>query len=87
MNIKNLFQNFPQFEAGQVWLAGAGPGRLGMVTLECVHALQTCDTIIYDALVNSEILEWALKETDLIFAGKTRRCMLDPPRGYYPTHD
>ena len=70
MNIDNLFQNFPQFEAGQVWLAGAGPGRLGMVTLECVHAIQTCDTIIYDALVNAEILEWAREETDLIFAGK-----------------
>ena len=87
MNINNLFQNFPQFEAGQVWLAGAGPGRLGMVTLECVHAIQTCDMIIYDALVNSEILEWARARDRFNFRRQTRRRMLDPSRGHYPTHD
>ncbi len=70
MNLDTIFTDFPKFEPGQVWLAGAGPGRLGMLTLECLHALQSADCIIYDALVNEKILQWANQDAELIFAGK-----------------
>ncbi len=66
----NLFANMPAFNKGEVWLAGAGPGRIGMITLECIYAIQHADCIIYDALINNEILNWAQADTELIFAGK-----------------
>ncbi len=68
--LAEIFSQMPIFNAGEVWLAGAGPGRIGMVTLEVVYAVKNADHIIYDALINDEILQWAMPDTKLIFAGK-----------------
>jgi uroporphyrin-III C-methyltransferase len=61
---------FPDFLAGEVWLAGAGPGDPGLLTLYALHALKTADDIVHDALVDPRILELAGKQAKLIFAGK-----------------
>ena len=61
---------FPAFEPGWVWLAGAGPGAPGLMSLLCYHALQSCDVVVYDALVNPDILRWAKLGAELEFAGK-----------------
>jgi uroporphyrin-III C-methyltransferase len=58
------------FEAGHVWLAGAGPGAAGCLTLDVVSALGQADAIVYDALVDSSILAAARPEARLHFAGK-----------------
>lgn len=60
----------PRFEAGWVWLAGAGPGDVGLLTLHAVNALQQADAIIYDALVSEDILALARKDAELFYAGK-----------------
>ena len=44
---------FPNFEAGWVWLVGAGPGAPGLMSLLCYHAMQNCDVVVYDALGQS----------------------------------
>ncbi len=62
--------NLPQFEAGWVWLVGAGPGDPGLLTLHAVNALNQADVIVYDALVDERILDMASDHADLIFAGK-----------------
>lgn len=62
--------DFPDFAPGEVWLAGAGPGDPGLLTLHALHALRVADDIIYDALVGPRILELAGKHAELIFAGK-----------------
>jgi uroporphyrin-III C-methyltransferase len=62
--------NFPEFDPGWVWLAGAGPGKPGLVTLQVAHALGAADIVVYDALVNSEILGLARPGCDLEYAGK-----------------
>ncbi|MCT8997098.1 uroporphyrinogen-III C-methyltransferase [Chelativorans intermedius] len=49
----------PPFEPGHVWLAGAGPGGLGCLTLEVAAALQAADVVIYDALVDPAVLQAA----------------------------
>ena len=61
---------FPVFEAGWVWLVGAGPGAPGLMSLLCYHAMQNCDVVVYDALVNPDILRWVRPGTELEYAGK-----------------
>jgi uroporphyrin-III C-methyltransferase len=61
---------FPDFPPGEVWLAGAGPGDPGLLTLHALHALQTADDIVHDALVDPRILELAGAQSKLFFAGK-----------------
>ena len=61
---------FPAFEAGWVWLVGAGPGAPGLMSLLCYHALQSSDVVVYDALVNPGILNWVRPGTELEYAGK-----------------
>lgn len=69
--IKNLpFADFPAFQPGWVWLAGAGPGDPGLLTLHCLNALQQADVVVYDALVGADILRLANESATLEFAGK-----------------
>ena len=46
----------PEFDAGSVWLVGAGPGDPGLLTLHAWHALDQADVVLHDALVAGEIL-------------------------------
>ncbi len=62
--------DFPVFEKGWVWLVGAGPGAPGLMSLLCYHAMQNCDVVVYDALVNPDILRWVRVGTELEYAGK-----------------
>jgi uroporphyrin-III C-methyltransferase len=61
---------FPDFPPGEVWLAGAGPGDPGLLTLHALHALRMADDIVHDALVDPRILELAGPHAKLFFAGK-----------------
>lgn len=48
--------DLPVFESGSVWLAGAGPGDPGLLTLLALHALKSADVVVHDALVDARIL-------------------------------
>ncbi len=58
------------FEKGWVWLAGAGPGDPGLITVLGLHAIEHADVILFDALVNEELLKLARPGAELIYAGK-----------------
>ena len=55
---------------GICYLAGAGPGDLGLVTLRVKEVVQHADVVVYDALCNPEILQWAPAAAQIIYAGK-----------------
>jgi uroporphyrin-III C-methyltransferase len=66
----NLPIELPAFEPGWVWLAGAGPGDPGLLTLLALHGLRHADVVVYDALVSADILGLVRAGTSLEFAGK-----------------
>jgi uroporphyrinogen III methyltransferase / synthase len=57
-------------EKGKVYLVGAGPGDLGLVTLRAKECIESADVIIYDHLANPELLAWAHDDAEIIYAGK-----------------
>lgn len=62
--------DLPEFMPGSVWLAGAGPGEPGLLTLHAYAALQQADVIVHDALVDERILALARPGARLVHAGK-----------------
>ncbi len=60
----------PILESGHVWLAGAGPGDPGLLTLDAVAGLQQADVVVHDALVDQRVLALAGEQARLEFAGK-----------------
>ena len=59
--------------AGCVLLVGAGPGDPELLTLKGLRAVQGADVILYDNLVNAEILEYARRDAEKIYVGKKRK--------------
>ncbi len=53
-----------------ITLVGAGPGDPELITLKAVKAIQMADVILYDALVNEELLDYAKPSCTKIYVGK-----------------
>ena len=64
------FSQLATIMPGHVWLAGAGPGDPGLLTLLAAKALGEADVIVHDALVNDECLKLARPGALLEYAGK-----------------
>ncbi|MBX3490807.1 MAG: uroporphyrinogen-III C-methyltransferase [Parvibaculum sp.] len=60
----------PVFEPGWVWLVGAGPGDPGLLTLHALNALKQADIVVYDALVDEAVLQFANPRAKLEYSGK-----------------
>ncbi len=58
---------------GLLTVVGAGPGDIDLITLKAIKALENADVVLYDALVNEDLLEYA-KNAELIFVGKRKGC-------------
>ena len=57
-------------KSGKVYLVGAGPGDLGLVTLRAKECIENADVIVYDHLANPEMLGWARDDAEIVYAGK-----------------
>ncbi len=55
-------------------LVGAGPGDVDLITVKAIRVLKTADVVLYDALVNEELLEYINADAEIIFVGKRRGC-------------
>ena len=53
----------------KITLVGAGPGAIDLITLKGVQVLQNAKVVLYDALVNKELLNYA-KDAVLVPVGK-----------------
>jgi uroporphyrin-III C-methyltransferase len=67
---RHRMPELPSFERGWVWLAGAGPGDPGLLTLHALSALDQADVVVHDALVDQRVLALASAGVRRIAAGK-----------------
>lgn len=56
--------------SGKVYLVGAGPGDLGLITVRGKEILEQADVIMYDALANPELLKLCKEGAEIVNAGK-----------------
>ena len=56
---------------GKVYLVGAGPGHPELLTVKAAKLLQSSDVIVYDRLIQEEILSLAKPSAERIYMGKT----------------
>jgi len=57
---------------GKVYLTGAGPGDIGLLTLNALRAIKKADVIIYDRLANPDILKEAKNGCEFVYVGKEK---------------
>ncbi|WP_457621198.1 uroporphyrinogen-III C-methyltransferase [Persephonella sp.] len=55
---------------GKVYIVGAGPGDPELLTVKAYKLIQKADVILYDRLINPEILLMAKPECELVYVGK-----------------
>jgi uroporphyrinogen III methyltransferase/synthase len=55
---------------GKVYLTGAGPGDIGLMTLKGLRCLKKADVVVYDFHINSQILNYINRDAELVYAGK-----------------
>ena len=56
--------------SGKVYLVGAGPGDVGLLTLKGKVALEHADVVIYDFLSNEDLLRYTRPDCEKICVGK-----------------
>lgn len=54
----------------RITLVGAGPGDADLITLKGIKALKDADVVLYDALVNEELLDFAPETATKVYVGK-----------------
>ena len=68
-------------KSGKVYLVGAGPGDLGLVTLCAKDCIENADVIIYDHLANPETLGWARDDAEICLCRQNAWRLADQPAG------
>lgn len=54
-----------------VYLVGAGPGDPGLLTIKGMECIQKAAVLVYDRLVNPELLKYAPEDCEMIYVGKS----------------
>ncbi|WP_439131900.1 uroporphyrinogen-III C-methyltransferase [Polaribacter sp.] len=62
------------FKIPKLTVVGAGPGDADLITIKAIKALKSADVVLYDALVNEELLDYINPNAEQIFVGKRRGC-------------
>jgi uroporphyrinogen III methyltransferase/synthase len=55
---------------GKVYLIGAGPGDIKLITVKGLECIKKADIIVYDRLANARLLSYKREDAELIFVGK-----------------
>lgn len=63
---------------GKVYLVGAGPGDVELLTLKAVRVLGRADVVLIDGLANREVLQFVKRDARVIEVGKRGGCRSTP---------
>jgi len=55
---------------GKVYIVGAGPGDVGLLTVKGLRCLKKADVVIYDFHLNAQVLNYINHNAEFIYAGK-----------------
>ncbi|HKB57888.1 MAG TPA: uroporphyrinogen-III C-methyltransferase [Lacunisphaera sp.] len=66
-----LIHSYPR---GFVWLVGAGPGAADLITVRGLRLLQEAEAVVYDELINRELLRHCAAGCELHAVGKRAGC-------------
>lgn len=55
---------------GKVYIVGAGPGDIGLITVKGLKYLKKAEVVIYDFHLNAQILNYINHNAEFIYAGK-----------------
>jgi uroporphyrinogen III methyltransferase/synthase len=55
---------------GKVYIVGAGPGDVGLLTVKGVKCLRRAEVVIYDFHLNAQVLNYINHDAEFIYAGK-----------------
>lgn len=57
-------------KGGKVYLVGAGPGDMELITVKGRRLIGECDALVYDYLVDDRMKDWVKQECELHYVGK-----------------
>ena len=63
-NVMEILSLPGQSAKGKVWLVGAGPGDVELLTLKAWRIIKSADAVLYDALVSQDILDLIPKDAE-----------------------
>jgi uroporphyrin-III C-methyltransferase len=69
--LKQVVRSTTFMQRGKVYLVGAGPGHPELLTLKAAELLRTGDVIVYDRLIQEEVLTLSKPAAERIYMGKT----------------
>ena len=55
---------------GKVYLVGAGPGDIGLLTIKGLNCLKKSDVVVYDFHLNAQVLNYISHDAEFVYAGK-----------------
>ncbi len=55
---------------GKVYIVGAGPGDIGLLTIKGLRCLRKAEVVIYDFHLNAQVLNYINHDAEFIYAGK-----------------
>lgn len=55
---------------GKVYLVGAGPGDIGLLTIKGLKCLKKAGVVVYDFHLNAQVLNYINHDAEFIYAGK-----------------
>ncbi|MFD0964858.1 uroporphyrinogen-III C-methyltransferase [Pseudofulvibacter geojedonensis] len=58
----------------QLTVVGAGPGDIDLITLKAIKVLKQANVVLYDAIVNTDLLEYVNPLAEKIYVGKRKGC-------------